>query len=55
MSQILFQNCTLLDTVQGRMLPEHHVLIEDDGIKEVSDRPITSSGAHAVDVRVVGP
>ena len=50
MSQILFQNCTLLDTIEGRMLPEHHVLVEEDGIKEVSDRPITSSGAHSVDV-----
>lgn len=50
MSQVLFQNCTVLDTKAGRLLPEHQVLVEDDRIKEVSDRPITSSDARAIDV-----
>ena len=50
MSQILFENCTLLDTTAAQLLPDHHVLVEGDRIVEVSDRPISASDAVSVDV-----
>ena len=34
MSQVLFENCTVLDTEMGQLLPDHHVLIEDGRIEE---------------------
>ena len=37
MTQILFRDCTLLDTVAGELKPGHHVLVEDDRIVEVSE------------------
>lgn len=51
MSQTLFENCTLLDTRAGEMLEGHHVLVEDDRIVEVSDRPIDAANAQSIDVR----
>ncbi|MCH6561757.1 MAG: hypothetical protein IH800_04960 [Myxococcales bacterium] len=50
MTQTLFRNCTLLDTVTGKLRPGHHVLAEGDRIVEVSDRPLTAEGAQGVDV-----
>ncbi len=50
MTQILFRDCTLLDTVTGELRPGHQVLVEGDRIVEVSDRPLTAEGAQGVDV-----
>ena len=49
MSQVLFENCTLLDTRAAQLLPDHHVLVEDDHIVEVSNRPIAAPDALTVD------
>lgn len=42
---ILFENCNLLDTFSGNLMPNFSVLIEDNKIKEVSDKPINSTDA----------
>ncbi|HWR90717.1 MAG TPA: amidohydrolase family protein, partial [Dissulfurispiraceae bacterium] len=42
---ILFNNCSLLDTAGGVVLPERHVLIEDGIIREVSDSPLKASAS----------
>ena len=50
MGQVLFERCALLDTKGGSLLPDHHVLVEDDRIVEVSDRPIRANDALTLDV-----
>ncbi len=49
MGLVLFENCTLLDTMGGALLPNHHVLVEDDRIAEVSDKPIRVRDALTLD------
>ena len=46
MTQYLFRNVELLDPAQDRLLGGREVLVEDELIREVSDRPI---GAVAVE------
>lgn len=48
---ILFENCNLLDTISGEILPGHSVLIENSKIMEVSERFITISGAARYDLK----
>ncbi len=48
---ILFENCNLLDTVSGELLPGYNVLIENSKIMEVSDRHIEISGAAKHDLK----
>lgn len=50
MSQTIFENCALFSTEQPELLEGHHVLVEDARIKEVSDRPITSSTARVINL-----
>lgn len=47
---VLFANCNVLDTGRGELLPDYHVLVEGDLIKEVSDRPITAPDAVVCNV-----
>ena len=49
MGLVLFENCSLLDTMEGELLPNHHVLVEDDRIAEVSDKPIRVRDALTLD------
>lgn len=51
MSQITLQNCTVLDGTAPELREGMHVLVEDERIREVSDRPITSSGARIIDLK----
>ncbi len=45
MTQILFRDCTLLDTAAGELKPGHHVRVEDERIvftvprREMRPRP----------------
>ena len=57
MNQVLFENCALLDVNGGNVLPAHHVLVENDRIVEVSDRPIHANDALKlnIDGRVLMP
>jgi imidazolonepropionase-like amidohydrolase len=50
MASILFKNAHLLDPLQPELQEDHHVLVEDGLVKEVSDRPIKADSARVVDV-----
>lgn len=51
MTSILFQNASILDGTADSALADHHVLVENGTIREVSDRPIAASSAQVVDLR----
>jgi imidazolonepropionase-like amidohydrolase len=51
MAATTFANCAVLDGTRGERREDHHVLVEDGLIREVSDRPIASAGAEIVDLR----
>ena len=42
MAAIIFANCAVLDGTRSERREDHHVLVEDGLIREVSDRPITA-------------
>lgn len=48
---VLFQNAHLLDPQRAELLEDHHILVEDGVVREVSDKPIHSPSARAIDVR----
>lgn len=50
MSQIVLQNAALLDGTVAELREGMHVLVEDDCIREISDVPITTSGARTIDL-----
>src|SRR5262252_3467142 len=50
MGAIIFANCAVLDGTSGERREDHHVLVEGDRIREVSDRPITSGAAETIDL-----
>ena len=45
-SSVLFSNAALLDPLHDELLEDHHVLVEDGVVKEVSDRPLRSRSAR---------
>src|SRR5215470_4004098 len=49
MTQFLFRNVELLDPAQDRLVGGREVLVEDELIREVSDRPIRAAGAAVID------
>ena len=49
MTRYLFRNVNLLDPAKHELLGGHEVLVEGESIREVSDRPIQSSGATVID------
>ncbi len=57
MEQILFRNCRVVDAKAPEARGGMEVLIEGDRIREVSDKPIKSAGAAAIDLggRVLMP
>jgi imidazolonepropionase-like amidohydrolase len=50
MATTIFANAAVLDGTNPERRDGHHVLVEDELIKEVSDRPITSAGARVIDL-----
>ncbi|MSP67254.1 MAG: amidohydrolase family protein [Alphaproteobacteria bacterium] len=50
-TMFLFANCAVLDAAQGRLLEGHHVLVEGNRIKEVSDRPLKATAARMIEGR----
>jgi imidazolonepropionase-like amidohydrolase len=50
MATIIFANCAVLDGTRAERREEHHVLVEDGLIREVSDRPILSDAAETIDL-----
>lgn len=51
MSAVLFKNGNLLDPTQPELQEGYDVLVEDGLIKEVSDKPITTSAARIIDAQ----
>ena len=51
MSQILFRNCGLLDGTYPEVREGFDVLVVDDRIEEVSDRPIKAENALEIDLQ----
>src|SRR6516162_8329225 len=50
MTAIIFANCAVLDGTRKERREDHHVLVEDGHIREVSDRPISSAAAETIDL-----
>jgi len=50
LSAVLFKNASVLDGRTNEALADHDVLIENGRIKEVSDKPLTSSSARIVNL-----
>src|ERR1700730_6452285 len=50
MAAIIFANCAMLDGTRKERREDHHVLVEDRNIREVSDRPISSATAETIDL-----
>jgi imidazolonepropionase-like amidohydrolase len=51
MAAIVFANCAVLDGTRRERREDHHVLVEDAHIREVSDRPIRMDGAETIDLK----
>src|SRR6202048_2626071 len=51
MPAIVFANCAILDGTSKERREDHHVLVEGDRIREVADRPITSTAAETIDLQ----
>lgn len=51
MSLILFENCFLIDGVSEEPRHDMQVVVENDRIREVTDQPVTLSGARRYDLR----
>ena len=47
---IVFSNATVIDGASPEAREGHHVLVEGGKIREVSDRPINSESARAIDL-----
>lgn len=50
MATTIFANAGILDVVSSERREGHHVLVEDDRIAEVSDRPLNAAGAQTIDL-----
>lgn len=51
MTATLFLNANVLDTVEGEVLPDRSVLVEDGKIKEISEDPIKAEDAQRLDLK----
>jgi imidazolonepropionase-like amidohydrolase len=51
MAATILANCAVLDVIGGECRTDHHVLVEDAYIREVSDRPIRMEQAEAIDLK----
>ena len=51
MTAIMFANCAVLDGTRKERREDHHVLVEGDRIREVSDAPIKSGTARTIDLK----
>ena len=51
MASFLFENAAILDGQSTELRSDHHVLVEDNRIVEVSDKPIKSETSQNIDVK----
>jgi imidazolonepropionase-like amidohydrolase len=50
MTAFIFADCAVLDGTRNERREDHHVLVEGGHIREVSDRPIKSASAEAIEL-----
>jgi imidazolonepropionase-like amidohydrolase len=50
MTAIILANCAVLDGTSNERREDHHVLVEDRWIREVSNRPLRSETAETIDL-----
>ncbi|WP_340118415.1 amidohydrolase family protein [Pelagibius sp. 7325] len=50
-AMILFENARLFDGLGGELRDGHHVLVEGERIREVSDKPIKAANAEVIDLK----
>jgi imidazolonepropionase-like amidohydrolase len=50
MTAVIFANCAVLDGTRNERREDHHVLVEDGLIREVTDRTINSAAVETVDL-----
>jgi imidazolonepropionase-like amidohydrolase len=50
MAVVIFANCALVDGTCNERREAHHVLVDGDLIREVSDRPLNSAAAETIDL-----
>src|ERR1700746_2948269 len=51
MAAIVFANCAVVDGTSRSRREDHHVLVEDAHIREVSDRPIDCTASETIDLK----
>jgi imidazolonepropionase-like amidohydrolase len=51
MGAVIFANCAVIDGTRRERREDHHVLVEGERIREVSDRPINSAAAETIDLK----
>ena len=50
MTAFIFADCAVLDGTRDERREDHHVLVEGERIREVSDRPIKSAAAETIEL-----
>ena len=51
MTAIILANCAIVDGTSAERREDHHVLIEDERIREVTDRPLRFESAETIDLK----
>jgi imidazolonepropionase-like amidohydrolase len=51
MAPIILANCAIVDGTRAERREDHHVLIEEGRIREVTDRPLKSTSAETIDLK----
>lgn len=47
---VILENATLLDVHQGELQPDHHLMVADGMIREISETPIRASATRRIDL-----
>ena len=51
MSSLILKNCTIADANHPEPREGKHILIENEWIKEIEDKPIISNNADSIDLK----
>src|ERR1700751_1069760 len=51
MGAVIFANCSVLDATHKERREDHHVLVEGERIREISDRPIDCTASETIDLK----
>jgi imidazolonepropionase-like amidohydrolase len=50
MTTIIFANAAMFDVVSGERREGQHVVVEDDRIKEIAERPVSQTDARVINL-----